>query len=94
MLNRANLTAAAATNKKPAAQPIWPSGSSPHLNERMAGATPKEITSANESNSTPKALVVPVILAIRPSSMSRTKAKPMKSAAVDSSPRIACTMQA
>jgi len=81
-------------NRKPAAHPIWPSGSSPHLNERIAGATPNEITSASESNSTPKALVVPVMRAMRPSSMSRTNAKPMKSAAVASSPRIAWTMHA
>jgi hypothetical protein len=60
----------------------------------MAGATPNEITSASESNSTPKALVVPVIRAIRPSSMSSTKANPMNSAAVANSPRIAWTMQA
>ncbi len=50
---------------------------------------PNEITSASESNSTPNSLVVPVIRAMRPSSMSRTMAKPMKGAAVSYSPRIA-----
>ena len=55
----------------------------------MAGATPNEMTSASESNSTPKALVEPVIRATRPSSMSRTMATPMNGAAVANSPRIA-----
>ena len=50
---------------------------------------PNEMMSASESNSTPKALVVPVMRAIRPSSMSRTTAKPMNGAAVSNSPRIA-----
>ena len=50
---------------------------------------PNEITSASESNSTPKSLAVPVSRAIRPSSMSRTIAKPMNGAAVSYSPRIA-----
>ena len=43
---------------------------------------PNETTSASESNSMPKALVVPVIRAMRPSSMSSTMAKPMNGAAV------------
>ena len=60
----------------------------------MAGATPNDTTSASESNSRPNALVVPVRRAIRPSSMSRTKAKPMKSAAAENSCRIEWTMQA
>ena len=50
---------------------------------------PNEMTSASESNSTPNSLVVPVRRAIRPSSMSRTTAKPMNGAAVSNSPRIA-----
>jgi hypothetical protein len=54
----------------------------------IAGATPNEMMSASESNSTPKALVVLVILAIRPSSMSTMMASPMKGAAVTNSPRI------
>ena len=94
MLKRASRTAAADTKRNPAAHPIRPSGSSPHLNDRIAGATPNEITSASESNSTPNALVVPVMRAIRPSSMSSTNAKPMNSAAVASSPCIAWTMHA
>jgi hypothetical protein len=61
---------------------------------RIAGATPNETTSASESNSSPKALVVPVIRAMRPSSMSSTNAKPMNSAAVDNSCRIEWTMHA
>ena len=72
MLKRASRTAAAATKRKPTAHPSRPSGSSPQLNDRMAGATPNEITSASESNSTPNSLVVPVIRATRPSSMSST----------------------
>jgi len=55
----------------------------------MAGATPNEMMSASESNSTPNALVVPVIRAMRPSSMSTTIANPMNGAAVANSPRIA-----
>ena len=43
---------------------------------------PNEMTSASESNSTPNALTVPVMRATRPSSMSRTMAKPMNCAAV------------
>ena len=54
-----------------------------------AGAMPNDTTSASESNSFPNALVLPVSRAIRPSSMSRTTAIPMKGAAVSSSPRIA-----
>ena len=48
---------------------------------------PNEITSASESNSTPKALAEPVNRAMRPSSMSSTMLKPMKGAAVSNSPR-------
>ena len=50
---------------------------------------PNEMTSASESNSTPNSLAVPVIRAMRPSSMSSTIAKPMNGAAVSNSPRIA-----
>jgi hypothetical protein len=53
------------------------------------GAMPNEMMSAMESNSTPNSLVVPVNRAMRPSSMSRITAKPMKGAAVSYSPRIA-----
>ena len=60
----------------------------------MAGARPNEITSASESNSRPNSLVVPVIRAIRPSSMSSTIAIPMNGAAVANSPRMAYTTQA
>ena len=60
----------------------------------MAGATPNEMTSASESNSMPNALVVPVMRAMRPSSMSSTMAKPMNGAADENSPRIEWTMQA
>jgi hypothetical protein len=94
MLKRARRTAAAATNKKPAAQPSRPSGCSPHENTMIAGATPNEMMSASESNSTPNALVVPVMRAMRPSSMSTMMAKPMNGAAVTNSPRIEWTMQA
>jgi len=52
------------------------------------------MTSASESNCRPKALVVLVIRAIRPSSMSRMNAMPMNGAAVTRSPRIANMMQA
>jgi hypothetical protein len=60
----------------------------------MAGAIPNEMTSASESSSMPKSLAVPVMRAMRPSSMSSTIAKPMNGAAVANSPRIAWTMQA
>jgi len=60
----------------------------------MAGAIPNEMISANESNSTPNALVVPVMRAIRPSRPSMTNAKPMNGAAMWNSPRIACTTHA
>ena len=73
----------------PAAHPRRCSGCSPHRNVSIAGATPNEITSASESNSTPKALAVPVIRAMRPSSMSSTTATPMNGAATSNSPRIA-----
>ena len=55
---------------------------------------PNEIRSASESSCTPKSLVVPVMRAMRPSSMSSTMATPMNGAAVASSPRIAWTTQA
>jgi hypothetical protein len=55
---------------------------------------PNDTTSASESNSTPNALVVFVILAMRPSSISRMMAMPMKGAAVATSPRIEYTMHA
>ena len=55
----------------------------------MAGAIPNDTTSASESNCRPKSLAVPVSLAMRPSSMSRTMAKPMNGAAVSYSPRMA-----
>ena len=81
--------AAAVRNRKPAAHPRRPSGCSPHENDRIAGAMPNEMTSASESSSTPKALAVPVIRAMRPSSMSSTIAKPMNGAAVSNCPPIA-----
>ena len=49
-----------------------PSGWSPQENDRIAGAMPNEMTSASESNCTPNSLAVPVIRAMRPSSMSST----------------------
>src|SRR5687768_11655993 len=55
---------------------------------------PNEIRSASESSCTPKTLVVPVMRAMRPSSMSSTTAKPMNGAAVAISPFIANTTQA
>jgi hypothetical protein len=45
------------------------------LKRQIAGATPNEMTSASESNSTPNALVVPVRRATRLSSMSTTIAR-------------------
>jgi hypothetical protein len=53
---------------------------------------PNEITSASESSCTPNSLEVPVIRAIRPSSMSMTIAMPMNGAARASCPCIAYTM--
>ena len=94
MLNRASRMAAPVTNINPAAHPSRPSVDRPHENDRIAGATPNEMTSAIESSWTPKSLAVPVMRAIRPSSMSSTIAKPMNGAAVSYSPRIAYTMHA
>jgi hypothetical protein len=45
--------------------------------------------SAIESNWTPNSLAVPVIRAMRPSSISSTTAMPIRGAAVANSPRIA-----
>ena len=54
----------------------------------------EEMMSAIESNSTPKAVEVPVSRATRPSSMSSTMAMPMKTAPDANSPRSACTTHA
>ena len=94
MLKRASRIAAAETNTKPAAQPAWPNACRPHAKHRTAGAMPNDTTSASESNSTPNALDVPVMRAMRPSSMSSTMAKPMNSAAARRSPRSAKITQA
>ncbi len=94
MLNRASRTAAAVRYRKPAAHPTRPSSDSPHANARTAGATPNEMMSASESSSNPNALVVLVMRAIRPSSMSRTTAKPTNGAALTRSSRMANMMQA
>jgi hypothetical protein len=55
---------------------------------------PNDTMSASESNSTPKALDVPVMRATRPSSMSRTIAMPMNIAACANSWRSAKMTQA
>ena len=81
--------AAAVTHTKPAAHPQLPSDVSPHENVRIAGATPNETMSASESNCRPNSLVVPVIRAMRPSSVSSTIAMPTKGAATAYSPRMA-----
>ena len=91
-MKRASRIAAAVRNRNPASHPSRPSGWSPHENERIAGAMPNEITSASESNSTPKSLAEPVIRAMRPSRMSSTIANPIKGAAVSNSRRMAYTM--
>ena len=82
MLKRASRSAAAVTNRNPTAQPSRPSGSRPHWNASIAGAMPNEMMSASESSCTPNSLVVPVMRAMRPSSMSSTMATPMNGAAV------------
>lgn len=88
MLKRASRIAPAVTKMNPAAHPSRPSGVSPQDTVRIAGATPNDTTSASESNSRPKALVLPVSRAIRPSSMSSTTEKAMNGAAVSKSPRM------
>ena len=55
---------------------------------------PNETTSASESSSTPNADVAFVNRAKKPSSVSRTIAIPMKSAAVSKSERVAYTRHA
>ena len=58
-----------------------PNGASAHLYTSMAGATPKEMTSARLSSSTPNWLWVRVRRATRPSKPSKNMAKKMASAA-------------
>ena len=94
MLKRASRIAAADTNTKVAAQPAWSKPFRPHAKHRTAGAIPNDTTSAIESNSTPNALDVPVMRATRPSSMSRTMAKPMNIAACSKACRSAKITQA
>ena len=53
---------------------------------KRAGAMPNEITSASESNCTPKSLVVPVSRATHPSSRSRRAAMNRAIAAHSNSP--------
>src|SRR3954452_5129812 len=83
--------AAAATKRKPAAHPRRCSGQSPHVNARIAGASPNDTTSASESSSTPNADVEFVSRAKNPSSVSRTIAIPMNRAAVSKSERVEYT---
>src|SRR6185312_496550 len=54
----------------------------PHIQASRAGATPKVMTSASESSSRPKSLLVWVMRAMRPSSPSNRTAKPMALAAL------------
>ncbi len=88
-LNRASRNAAAATNRNAAVQPSRPSELRPQPKARIAGAMPNDTMSAIESNCTPNSVAVPVIRAMRPSSMSSTTAMPMSGAAVSNSPRMA-----
>src|SRR5262245_23896709 len=74
MLYRASRAAAQATKRNAASQPNLPNGASDQAYARSAGATPKETTSASESNCTPNSEVVPVSLAMRPSTPSSTPA--------------------
>ncbi len=53
----------------------------PQMYASKLGATPNVITSASESSSLPKSLVVFVIRAIRPSTPSNSTANPIASAA-------------
>jgi hypothetical protein len=78
----------------PAAQPRRFNGHNPHVNARIAGASPNETTSASESSSTPKAVDEFVSRAKKPSRVSRTIAIPMKSAAVSKSARVEYTTHA
>ena len=93
MLKRAKRLAPAIRNRKLAMAPNCKSllynspkfvGScrNPHIHASNAGATPKVMTSASESNSLPKSLLVPVIRAMRPSRPSNSTAKPMALAAL------------
>ena len=69
----------------PAAHPSRFSGHSPHVNARIAGASPNETTSASESSCTPNADEVLVSRATNPSSVSSTIAMPISTAAVSKS---------
>src|SRR5947207_4193691 len=92
MLKRANRLAPAIRKRKLATAPscsnfvrISPRSCgncrNPHIQASMAGATPKVITSASESNSRPKSLLVCVMRAMRPSRPSNSTANPIALAA-------------
>ena len=63
----------------------------PHWKASRAGATPKEVTSANESNASPNWVTVPVRRAIRPSSASAKIAIRIKIEARSNWPRLDAT---
>ena len=58
-------------------RPAGSTNCTPHTKARIAGAMPKLITSASESISRPKSLMVCVMRAMRPSNPSATTATPM-----------------
>ena len=63
----------------------------PQAKASTAGAIPKLMTSASESSSRPKSLVVLVMRAMRPSRPSRTTAAPMACAAMANCPAAAAS---
>ena len=94
MLKRARRSAVAATKTNPVAQPRRRSGHKPQVNARIAGARPKETTSASESSSTPNAVDERVSRATNPSNASSTIATPISIAANSKSPRVEYTTDA
>ena len=81
-LKRARRRAPQVAKAKEMKRPTKPSGASAHLYASRPGATPKLITSASESSSTPKSLWVLVRRATRPSNPSKKMAKKMERAAL------------
>src|SRR5215470_17895036 len=80
-LNRARRSAPQAVYMNETRRPTTPSDDSAHLYTSIAGTTPKEMTSARLSSSTPNWLWVRVRRATRPSNPSKNIAKKMARAA-------------
>src|SRR5258706_10531730 len=92
MLNRASRAAPVARYRNGASDQGFGSDDRAQMYARSAGAIPNEITSARESNWTPKSLVVPVSLATQPSTRSSRAAMNRAIAAHSNSPWMLRTM--